>query len=102
MVKDYHWIIIVSVSTEMTEMYITGICATFFIEAYETSANTLSLALYSLAKNPHIQDELARHIQESIHANNNEITYDLIYKNEYLEKVAFGKNFDSCVTMTMR
>ncbi|KAJ6634678.1 putative cytochrome P450 6a13 [Pseudolycoriella hygida] len=73
---------------EMSEIQIAGICVGFFVEAYETSANVLSSALYQLAKHPHIQDELARRIQESLDANNNEITYDLIYKHEYLEKVA--------------
>lgn len=76
----------------MTEIQIIGTCTVFFIEAYETSANTLSLALYNLAKHPHIQDELARRIQESLAANNNEITFDLVNKQEYLEKVAHGKN----------
>lgn len=76
----------------MTENQITGITIGFFVEAYETSSNVLSSALYQLTKHPHIQDELARSIHESLAANNNEITYDLIYKNEYLEKVAFGKN----------
>lgn len=74
----------------MTEIQIIGTCAVFFIEAYETSANTLSLALYNLAKHHHIQEELARHIHDSLVANNNEITYDLIHKHEHLEKVAFG------------
>ncbi|XP_037051844.1 probable cytochrome P450 6a13 [Bradysia coprophila] len=74
---------------EMTETQIIGTCTVFFIEAYETSANTLSLALYNLAKHHHIQEELARRIQESFVANDNEITYDLIHKHEYLEKVAF-------------
>lgn len=73
---------------EMTETQITGICLGFFAEAYETSGNVLSSALYMLAKHPHIQDELARRIQESLEANNNEITYDLINKHEYLDKVA--------------
>lgn len=76
----------------MTETQITGTCTVFFIEAYETSANTLSLALYNLAKHHHIQVELAQRIQESLVANNNEITFDLIHKHEYLEKVACGKN----------
>ncbi len=76
----------------MTDIQVTGTCTVFFIEAYETSANTLTLALYNLAKHPHIQDELAHRIQESLAANNNEITYDLVNKHEYLEKVAFGKN----------
>ncbi|KAG4080351.1 hypothetical protein HA402_010843 [Bradysia odoriphaga] len=72
----------------MTETHITGICIGAFIEMYETSANVMALALYTLAQNPHIQDELARRIEESLEANNNEITYDLIYKHEYLDKVA--------------
>lgn len=80
-----------NISIEMTETQITGICLGFFVEAYETSANVLSSALYQLALHPHIQEELARHIHESLAANNNEITYDLVYKNEYLEKVALGK-----------
>ncbi|KAG4080258.1 hypothetical protein HA402_010750 [Bradysia odoriphaga] len=73
---------------QMTDAQITGVCVGFFVEAYETSANVMAMALYTLAKNPHIQDELARRIQESLEANDNEVTYDLIYKHEYLDKVA--------------
>lgn len=76
---------------EMTEILIAGICAGFFLEVYETSANVLSLALYNLARHPHIQDKLVHRIQESLVANNNEITYDLICKHEYLDKVANGE-----------
>ncbi|XP_037036010.1 probable cytochrome P450 6a13 [Bradysia coprophila] len=72
---------------QMKETDITGICMGSFIEMYETTANVLALAFYTLAKNPHIQDELARCIQESLEANNNEVTHDLIYKHEYLDKV---------------
>lgn len=68
-----------------------GICLGFFVEAYETSSNALASALYHLVKNPHILDELASSIQASIAANNNEITFELIHKHEYLEKVIFGK-----------
>ncbi len=76
---------------EMSDIQITGICLSFFAEAYETSSNNLASALYNLAKNPHIQDELARRIQDTLDANNNEITYDIVNKHEYLEKVALGK-----------
>lgn len=75
----------------MNEVQIAGLCAGFFIESYETSSNALASALYQLAKNRHIQDELARCIKESIAVNHNEISYDLIHRNEYLEKVALGK-----------
>lgn len=74
----------------MTETEIAGICFAFFFEGYDTTPNTLVLALYQLAKNPHIQDELARSIKEAIAANDNEITYDLVQKHEYLEKVLYG------------
>jgi len=75
----------------LNEIDIAGTCFGFFIESYDTTPNTIVSALYQLAKNPHIQDELARSIDESISANNNEITYDLIQKHEYLEKVCYGE-----------
>lgn len=75
----------------LTENEIAGICFAFFFEGYDTTPNTLVFALYQLAKNPHIQDELVRTIEESIAANDNEITYDLVQKHEYLEKVLYGK-----------
>lgn len=76
----------------MNEIEIAGSCLGFFIESYDTTPNTLVSALYQLAKNPHIQDELALSIKESIAANNNEVTYDLIQKHEYLEKVSYGED----------
>lgn len=79
------------INIEINEIQAAGICLGFFVEAYETSANALSVALYQLAKNPHILDELVRTIEESIAANNNEITFDLVQKHEYLERVLFGK-----------
>lgn len=74
----------------MTETEIAGTCLGFFFEAYDSSPNTLVWALYLLAKNKHIQDELARSIEESIAANDNQITYDLVQKHEYLDKVLYG------------
>ncbi|KAG4073063.1 hypothetical protein HA402_009482 [Bradysia odoriphaga] len=73
----------------LNETEIAGICFAFFFEAYDTTPNTLVLALYQLAKHPHIQDKLVRTIEEAIAANNNEITYDLVQKHEYLEKVLY-------------
>lgn len=81
--------------TELNETEIAGNCFIIFIEANDTTPNALVLALYQLAKNKHIQDKLAQSIESSIAANNNEVTYDLIQKHEYLEKVLYGKMLSS-------
>lgn len=72
-------------------MEVAGNCFMIFFEACDTTPNTLVLALYELAKNTRIQTELARSIHRSIAANNNEVTYELIQKHEYLEMVLYGK-----------
>lgn len=76
----------------MDDVKVAGALLSFFVESYETAGNNLSVALYNLARHSHIQDELATRIAESMAANNNEITYELIHKHEYLDMVASGKN----------
>lgn len=76
----------------LTDTDIVGITVSFLIEAYETSANTLMVGLYQLATYPEIQEKLALEIQDAIDKNNGEITYDIIQKHEYLDKVLDGKN----------
>lgn len=76
---------------DLSEIEVAGACLSFFFESHDTFPNILVMALYQLAKNPHIQSKLAQSIDESIAANNDDVTYDLIHKHEYLEKVLYGK-----------
>lgn len=80
-----------NVLTDLTDIEVVSITISFLVEAYETSSNTLILGLYELANHPEIQDKLAQEIEDSIIKNNGEINYDVIQKNEYLDKVMNGK-----------
>lgn len=57
----------------------------FLSEGSETSAITLTYAFYELARNPEVQDELAREIMQS-----GEMTSDSIADMKYLEQVVLG------------
>ncbi|KAL7738187.1 hypothetical protein ACLKA6_006525 [Drosophila palustris] len=61
----------------------------FLVAGFETTATALSLALYELARNEHIQGQLREEIEEMIkkHGDNGEISYEALQKMKYLEQV---------------
>lgn len=62
----------------------------FFMAAYDSSAVTLSNALYELALNHTIQDRLREEIKTIYIKNNGEITFDNINTMNYLDAVSKG------------
>lgn len=60
----------------------------FLIGGFETSSTTLSFCMYELAKNPLVQEKLKVEISEMFaKTENDEITYDIVQKMEYLNMV---------------
>lgn len=55
--------------------------------SFETSASTLTFALYELALNPDIQGKLRHEIQQGIANNEGKLDYDLLFSFHYLEMV---------------
>ncbi|KAM0726381.1 Cytochrome P450 6k1 [Formica fusca] len=61
--------------------------AIFFAAGFETSATTLSFALYELALHPEIQNKLRKEILQMLVKSNGKITYEMIMSLPYLDMV---------------
>ncbi|KAL0110962.1 hypothetical protein PUN28_012778 [Cardiocondyla obscurior] len=72
---------------EITESLLASQAFVFFLAGFETSSTTISNALYELALNPNIQDKLRNEINEYHVKYNGDLTYDIIKKMDYLDKV---------------
>lgn len=57
---------------------------------YETSSTVISLTLFELAKQPHIQDKLREEILNRMEEDNGELTYEGIFNMKYLGMVVSG------------
>lgn len=64
---------------------------TFFLDGVETSSIVLQYALYELAANPTVQEQLREKIDEMLKKNDSHLTYDAIQSVPLLEMVIFGK-----------
>jgi cytochrome P450 family 6 len=67
----------------------------FLIAGYETSATTLSYALYELALQPEIQHRLRAEIMRVLNKHSGELTYDGIQEMTYLDMVVSGQRIES-------
>lgn len=61
--------------------------ATFFSAGFETTSQTISFALYELAKHPEVQTRLRNEVKDVIEQTNGKISYDTINEMEYLAMV---------------
>ncbi|XP_043646093.1 probable cytochrome P450 6a23 [Drosophila teissieri] len=59
----------------------------FFLAGFETSSTTMGFALYELALNQDIQDQLRAEINEVLAKHNNEFTYEGLKEMKYVEQV---------------
>nr|XP_027194144.1 cytochrome P450 3A8-like [Dermatophagoides pteronyssinus] len=59
----------------------------FFIAGYETTASTLTFALYELAMNPDIQEKLYEEIMTEIINDGKPLDYDHVMKLQYLDAI---------------
>lgn len=62
-----------------------------FIGGFETSSNTLSFALYYLAKHQMYQDKARDEINTVLGRHNNQITYEAMQELTYLQQCIDGK-----------
>ena len=63
----------------------------FLIARYETSASTLSFALYELALHPEIQYSVRAEILQVLSEHDGKLTYDGIQDMSYLDRVVSGE-----------
>ncbi|KAL0110980.1 hypothetical protein PUN28_012779 [Cardiocondyla obscurior] len=75
---------------EMTDSLLASQAFVFFLAGFETSSTTISNALYELALNQKIQDQLREEINEVYVKYNGDLKYDNIKKMDYLDKVFKG------------
>nr|CAH7728527.1 unnamed protein product [Callosobruchus chinensis] len=66
---------------------LTTHCLTFFAAGFETSATTMTFALYELAKNQEIQDKLREEILSTLKRHGGNMTYEAMNEITYLDKV---------------
>jgi len=64
---------------------------TFLIAGYETSASTLTFALYELALHPEIQQRLRAEIVQVLSKHGGKLTYDGMQDMSYLDRVVSGE-----------
>ncbi|XP_046751436.1 probable cytochrome P450 6a14 [Diprion similis] len=72
---------------ELTDELIAAQVFVFFLAGFETSATTISFALYELAQNESIQEKLRDEIQEALKAHNGSLPFEAIKDLKYLDKV---------------
>jgi len=63
----------------------------FLIAGYETTASTLSFALYELAFHPEIQQSLRTEIMQVLKKHDGKLTYDGIQEMLYLDRFVSGE-----------
>lgn len=63
----------------------------FYVGGFETSSTTMQFALYELALNPDIQEKTREEILKVLAEYDGKITYESIYKMNYLGHVIDGK-----------
>jgi len=73
--------------TELTENTIVAQCLLFFFSGFDATNTFLIYAAYEIAINPEIQEHLFQEILFAYERNNTELSFDLIMKMEYLDKV---------------
>jgi cytochrome P450 family 6 len=64
---------------------------TFLLAGYESSASTLSFALYELALHPEIQQRLRAEILQEMRKHDGKLTYDGMQDMSYLDRVVSGE-----------
>lgn len=74
----------------LTQMEIVAQSFVFFIAGFDTSATTLTYALWEMAKNPNIQKRLRKEIKQVLEKYNGQFTYEAMLDIPYLDQVIYG------------
>lgn len=64
----------------------------FFVAGFETSATTMTFALYELAQRQDIQDKVRQEINQVLAKHGGDVTYDAIMDMKYLQQVIDGRS----------
>lgn len=63
----------------------------FFLAGYETTSNTITFALYHMAKDKMIQNQARREIVSVLEKHNGQLTYDALKEMTYVEMIINGR-----------
>ena len=63
----------------------------FLLAGFETSASTLSFALYELALHPEMQRSVRAEILQVLNKHDGKLTYDTMQDMSYLDRVVSGE-----------
>lgn len=77
----------IATSFDFTGDDLVAQAAIFFVAGFETSASTMSFALYEMALHPEMQEKLRQEILEALKETDGEITYELVFGLKYLDMV---------------
>lgn len=67
--------------------------AIFILAGHHSTANTVAIALYHLARNPQMLDRTREEIKSALKSENGQPTYDVVmHQMPYLDMVIYGKN----------
>ncbi|KAK7866625.1 hypothetical protein R5R35_011532 [Gryllus longicercus] len=72
---------------KMDEIDVASHAMAFLGAGFETSATTISYALYELAKNKEIQDKLREEINTTLKENGGSVPYDVMHSMKYMDLV---------------
>ena len=72
---------------QLTEDEIVANIILVLVAGYDTTASTITYAMYSLALNPHIQDKLRTEVNEAMDANDGQLSYEVLTAMTYLDAV---------------
>lgn len=75
-----------------SEIDIASHSAGFIVDGLETSASSLTFALYEVAANPEVQEKLYAEIKSMLDTYGNDLSYENIQDMNYLDCVCFGKD----------
>lgn len=76
----------------LTESEIVAQSFLFFTAAFETSATTMTYAMWELARNSAIQKRLRYDIKQKLAKHNGRFTYEAMMDMEYLDQVIYGNS----------
>lgn len=81
------------ISMELTNEIIIGQCVSFLGAGFETSATSLTLTVYELAKNQETQKRAINEVDDYLLKHDNKLCYDVVSELPYL---------DACIDETLR